>query len=1251
MLKPYKSNIADIAVIFAHVGTREDAGNRIYAIAANILTINAPPRTFQSFVRYPYLTARDRYYSNISKETLSKAPEATAIFPQIRKFLKDIDIILTLPYQDNYEDVKKISPDKRVIDLGFAVEFFMPQVDSFSPKRLWEYLNNQERKRIYFTASEVVALSIKVIEHICGKELNDGTFPRAAAIRHYLEKSNTLFGKIFINFTKNYEKYFSKLFNPCQNPDTANWKGFLETSSVKPQKKTNTNSIKKIDVEGLENIYQRLSQSVNGFTFRSAQVEYTRHVAQAINDEAVLTIEAGTGTGKTMGYLIPVMEFLSKNSDVRIAISTYTKSLQNQIFQEIEFIKDANKIYRDIPISLLKGKSNYICLEKLGNIYDETLQGQMLLTWLYFVNLAYHFRDADGEQIGHRVSHYLNDGPFFYQFQREVSARSGCDPKHTRCPAQVITAEAYMARLIITNHHKLMLLNHDPLLGGLFKIYIIDEANHFEHAVGNALGQEFNSRDTAGFVDYMESVMTKVLGRAVDELEKDIKETLTAIADLRSEMMQFSDILKKIRSQTKQSGGHQELPSSHALFKEGKVEKNLKGLRTEIQRILEHLKWLKDSDICRMLKIQDRTQERLKRNLADLVEQDLSLKIMVESLITPNRIIMYDIFSRHWTLISRPVDVSNLIRGNIYRDTRGLVYTSATICMDGNYEIFKQIVGMDRPFFLDEEATITREFRHIFLGSPFAVDRTEMIVPAGAVSGDHTNKSIWIDRIVKMLPELIKKNKGRTLVLFSSYQDLEAVAKRIGNNINEAGFPLLIQRNGFPTGDLCDEFRAVKESVLFGVDTFWYGVDFKGDTLTQVIITRIPYPHPGDALNMARKKTMHSTKYMGRYLYDTYIKMKQGIGRLIRCETDHGKVVVLDSRFLNLKDKFSTKDKNKIDAISKNDGRTNQIEIDLSDHLNDELNEPYIYHCGTCGEEISADAVECPACYRKLKQDRMPHYHTSNRGPQSFQNEPACKIKEKLPAAFHRFIEEMCIIDAKAQERGRALHQIYWKWHYERSNDDRHMSRRTFWDLLASHENIIKISNTPRIFSGIRLKNETSDRESLEFQKAPSISNKLNAKQKKAEVIQLLREGLLSSAEIAKRVGVSAPVVWGYKAHLSMGTNDSKVKRKDMQRLGHGEIPTVVQPPGEGVGHDIELENIKYLISKIPIKKPSGSITDRRIREIRQRHSRAYEPWHDQEDKLLMKLCKENLRTKMLSDIFQRQPSAITSRIKKLTEH
>ena len=1089
MLKSYNRAITDIGFVFAHTGTRGDNHNRVYAIAATILSPSAPPRTFESLVRYPYLTERERYHSNISKEILAAAPEVPVVREQIRAFLKDCPLILTLPYQDNYDDIAKICGEKRFVDLSFAVEFFLPQVDSYSTKRLWEYLHQQERPRIYFTAPQAVDLLTDLMKHICGNELSDVILPRAAALRHFLAKSNTLFGKLFIHLTRNYGQYFDTLFNPCQRPDTDNWKIFFETAAAIPSENVNLTSFHKIDLASLETIFRGIAEGVSDFTFRPSQVEYAKHIASAINDGAVLTIEAGTGTGKTQGYLVPVMEFLYRNSHARIAVSTYTKSLQDQIYkQEIPFITDAIKPYRSIPFSLLKGKSNYICVEKLEGAYDETWQGKELLTWLYFVNLAYHFRDADGDRIGQRVSHYLNKSPFLYQLQREVSARSGCHPKHTRCPAQITTMEARAARLVVTNHHKLAVMNHDATLGRLFKINIIDEANHFEHAVRNTFGEEFNSKDTLGFVEYLESALAKVAGRAVGDLEKNIKEALKAIGDLKSGMHEFSEILGQIKVQPNPGATHNELPATHPVFKERHVGEHLADFRNAIERIEENLKWLENGDMCRMLKIQERTQTRIRGMRADLMQQSITLKNLTEYCAKPNWLAMYDLFVRHWALTAQPVDVSSLIQDNFYRDSISLTYTSATISMDGCFDTFNKIAGMDQPVFIDKEGKVLREFRSAQVASPFSALKAEVVIPEEAVSGIHSKKSLWIDSVVRILPELIRKNRGRTLVLFSSYQDLTAVAKRVENGITEAGFPLLIQRSGYPTGDLCDEFRAVKESVLFGVDTFWYGVDFKGDTLTQVVITRIPYPSITDPLYMARKKTLHPVEYWKRYSYDTYIKMKQGAGRLIRCETDRGKVIILDSRYLLQKEKMPPLLDAEEGALRESDVHDDDVQGVLLGAAHDEQSELFSYLCGLCGCEISEATSVCPSCKRTLKSAGK----TSCRilGSEGIKEPRSTETDDYVPpepqdtisATFEHFMEEECLIDSEAKWYGQSLHRAYRKWLKAKNRNEKQLSRRALWDFLAGHEQITVSSINPRIFSGVRLKNSGFHHQALEDQ-------------------------------------------------------------------------------------------------------------------------------------------------------------------------
>jgi len=190
-----------------------------------------------------------------------------------------------------------------------------------------------------------------------------------------------------------------------------------------------------------------------------------------------------------------------------------------------------------------------------------------------------------------------------------------------------------------------------------------------------------------------------------------------------------------------------------------------------------------------------------------------------------------------------------------------------------------------------------KEFRFEAIPSPFDPAAAEIAVPKEALSGAFECKEAWLCRVAELLPGLIRRNRGRTLVLFASYSDLEAISARVADEIRADGYPLLLQQSGVPTASLCDEFRAIRESVLFGVDTFWYGVDFTGETLTQVIITRLPFPHPQDPLQIARRNLLPSEEYWRRYRYETAIKLRQGIGRLIRSEADRGRVVILDARY------------------------------------------------------------------------------------------------------------------------------------------------------------------------------------------------------------------------------------------------------------------------------------------------------------------------------------------------------------------
>lgn len=930
MLQPYHGTIRNIACLFAHSGHAEEEGNRIYEIAAAVIAPDRPEQAFASLVRYGKTTERERHASGVSREALRTASSLTDVTAFLSPLLRETEIIVTLAPREQIETLLAGCGHPRVVDLRFAAEFFLPQAESAALKPLWEFLHGRPREKFSFTAPEAVALSLDLVRHICGRALNAAEFPPAAALRYHLRRSTTLFGDLFLHLNKNFRDYFGGLFDPSAGVEAPEWKGFLERTPPAAPLPDGEAGRKRIPIARIGDLYRGLAAKTKGYALRPSQIEYAGHVASALNDRAVLTIEAGTGTGKTQGYLIPVLEFLRRNPDARVAVSTYTKSLQEQILRrEIPLTLSLNRAYRKIPTALLKGKSNYLCAEKLDQIYDDALFGGRLLAWLYFVHRIFHSREVDGDAVGERVRLLLNDGLFFRRLQHEISARSGCNRRHLRCPAQVVAAEAQNARLIVTNHHKLALLDRDELLGGLFENCVIDEANHFEQAVRGAFAIEIASRVMADTVAYLESVLRRPAPMVGNQTAKGIAAALAAIGAFREETAGFASALAAVRGGSA-PGEAVVLPAEHPAFQEGRLKSHLGALRKRLKEIAGELSFMKDQEACRRLGIRARTVDRLKTALRDLQENAETLKAVAEMVMAPGHVAASVLYVRHWTISVRAVEVAEILRDHLYGGRDSIIFTSATLRQGKGFDSFRRAAGMPPepqpqassgpetesgsdplppgadgngvpPGGADGTTAAVqprnREFRFEAIPSPFDPDAAEIAVPPEAVSGAFDCKEAWLARVAELLPGLIRRNRGRTLVLFASYGDLEAISARVADEIRADGYPLLLQQNGAPTAPLCDEFRAIRESVLFGVDTFWYGVDFPGETLTQVIITRLPFPHPQDPLQIARRTLLPSKEYWRRYRYETAIKLRQGIGRLIRSEADRGRVVILDARY------------------------------------------------------------------------------------------------------------------------------------------------------------------------------------------------------------------------------------------------------------------------------------------------------------------------------------------------------------------
>ncbi len=894
MLDPWGGGLDRAVFVTGHAaGGPGEENARLYAVSAVELAAGGDPREHASMIRFSGSTEREFHRSGMSREKLAAAPGRAKAESSLREFLGDAPFAFVLVDHGPVDELAGMA-GRRVIDLAFAAEFFFPALPLSTPKALWELVHGRRRERSTFPPAELSALAVDVARTIVERCLDDSRAPAAPVLRHFLAASRTLFGDAFLGLVDRYRDFFGGLFTPRGRPDDADWRSHLEVVAERPRRPDEEpiEEVRPVRRGDLKDRFKALAGVSPGFTLRKEQLRYADLIAGAFSGGHHLVIEAGTGTGKTFGYLVPLLEFLQRNPSLRAVVSTYTKNLQDQVHgNELARLRAAFPLYRDIPVSLLKGKSSYVCAEKLADALEEGMGGPRLLAWLYLLEVLIGYRTVEVGSAGERVRAALDADRFLTRLSNDVSARTGCRSDHDRCPAQMVLGEAARARLLVTNHHKLALLEREPVLKGLFNRVVIDEANHFETAARSAQARSVSSRDLA---DQLEWLVARVpaLGRAgLERIARAVESIGRAAETAQREL----DLLGgSLRAQAGESGEEGWIEPSHPAFRDGALAAQAEPLGKLLAALAE--------DLSRLAAEEGTAAERTRRRLGLASEvlgtagEDLSA--MAASAGDAGFFIVARAWQRHWILTQSRIDMAPHLAATLLRERRSIVFTSATLAAGGSLRIFCRTLGIDQAE-ADEGGGADEHpwCRTAIIPSPFRdVDR-RIIVPADAPSGDFRGREEWLAYVHGIIPRLVAANRGGVLVLFASHRDLRRTEAAVADGLTAAGFPVLSQRPGVPTSELSEEFRAVRESVLFGTETFWHGVDFRGETLTMVIVTRIPFPHPGEPLQMGRRRALSDSEYWERYRYDTAIRLKQGIGRLIRGEEDRGTVVILDSRY------------------------------------------------------------------------------------------------------------------------------------------------------------------------------------------------------------------------------------------------------------------------------------------------------------------------------------------------------------------
>ena len=614
---------------------------------------------------------------------------------------------------------------------------------------------------------------------------------------------------------------------------------------------------------------------------RDGQIEMAEAVANALSDRHHLLVQAGTGTGKSLAYLVPALVHGKK-----VLVATATLALQRQLIErDLPKIKGAleKELNRDISFAIYKGVGNYVCLQKMNNAPDDP-ETQAVLEISSLESDAKRLR-AWAQSAG--ASGDRDDAPDVDRrvwAANSVSGREcmGADdcPSGSKCFAALAKAKAQTADIVVTNHTLLAIeiVDSHPILPERDAI-ILDEAHEFMDRTTQAVTEEL----TAARVSRAANMARKHMpGKATDAFAKAAEKFAAAIND-------YADDLK---ADPAKAGRLDKLPSQ--------LEAPLRAVKEAVTAINALI--AADAEIIDPNTMAERA--RVKGALNEINQT-------CTKLLKPGHTHVLWFEPTYSTLYLAPLAVSDVLRGNLLTQTP-VIATSATLTVGKSFDAIAKNIGFviagkndeeneEEESDEDEKGMMDPSNLQILdVGSPFDFANQGMLyLPKDLPEPGRDGPS---KEALTELGELIEAAGGRTLALFSSWRGVEMADEHLRNVLAELKIPIITQRRGDAVGPLVDKFAKDERSILLGTISLWQGIDVPGPACTLVAIDRIPFPRPDEPVLSARAAEADAaggSGFMQISLPRAALLLAQGTGRLIRSLDDRGVVAILDSRIVN----------------------------------------------------------------------------------------------------------------------------------------------------------------------------------------------------------------------------------------------------------------------------------------------------------------------------------------------------------------
>lgn len=607
-----------------------------------------------------------------------------------------------------------------------------------------------------------------------------------------------------------------------------------------------------------------LSQSLPGYEDRPAQIAMARDVADALESGQHLVVEAGTGTGKSIAYLLPIV----RSGKVAL-VSTANKALQEQLFyKDIPFLQQHVKQF---PAALVKGMGNYLCLDRL----TEERAFQQIVKHRAFAKMEELIDDSDDwdGDLDLLPESLPGDTRARVAADSEQCAWRAC-PFYGDCYVRKMRERSREAQVIVVNHTLLLL---DAAMGGFLlperDVVVIDEAHHLEEEATRA----FTATVTPGRIRSLLS-LNRVREHVSQQVQQEANE-----ADIRA----WSALQSILPLSPK---GRQLLvhPLEEGLRLASAIDEVANGL----------MLGRPDNQDDKEEQLYEKVVKRARTLASDLrivfgVKQPKERVYYVEQVGGQGR------RAPQPSVSAAPLDVTDLLREKLF-DRINTVATSATLAVNGDFRFFRNRVGLPA----GREAVLPLAFDYanqalLYVPHTERSKPKEYTGPTIREPAFGAENSLYLSELAEQMRLLVEASEGRAFLLFSSQHAMRSVFDKLADPLEAQGYSLLVQGRDVGRVEMVRQFRELPRAVLFGLKSFWEGVDVAGEALSLVAIDKLPFDPPDDPVNEARVAQMREAgeNWFGDYtLPQAILRLKQGIGRLLRTRDDRGVMAILDTR-------------------------------------------------------------------------------------------------------------------------------------------------------------------------------------------------------------------------------------------------------------------------------------------------------------------------------------------------------------------